>query len=699
MEDRRSGAVWVPAWAILAAVAAVVFRAELLPVRWWLPAAAAVPAAVVTLVATFAVDRPRHVPHRVVATLAGCGWVSWVGWHGWGQWTICGFLLAVVLLAAVEVLADRLGSRHTAGVLLPDTGEDRRPAPIREWEALLNRLASRTTGGAGKQRIVVRDIVPWASKRDGLQVHVDLPEDMTPDDLARLNIAGARRLPRGCTVRVLDADHQGAAVLDVMLRDCLAEPITVDEPTGPASINDEFPIAHTPRGQTLDVCLRQKSMVVGGTVGSGKTTFLHRIVRFLARCTDTLVWVIDLNGGGVAEPWVSPWARGETPAPVVDWIADTPEEALVMVAVAKAIAKDRKTSKEATRLRHAANSGVLPVSPRLPAIVIVVDEGGEVRQSGGLIGTLLNEGIARVAQIARAEGVRVIMSVLRGTATLLNKDLRSVASLRVCLRMDEDTEYTHIIDANPGRTQLLHVGSAWVRRIGQDPRPVLARTVNVDLRGIVAHAIDCGPLRPTLDDRARHVASRVTVREVLDGRDPRDHPDIARHPVMRAVEAGEAYAGRWARKASMLAQMRGEDVAEPEPVREEVPERPTAAAAGSSLERLLLAGRRYSRTNPTTPPPTAPVSEDDTAAVLLSDEHMARDGHNPADPVTPATAREAILAVLRADGGPLTAAQVRSRMSVDVSAQRVYQLLVALVDKGSVVKVGDGYQLAPATAP
>src|SRR5439155_15120949 len=98
---------------------------------------------------------------------------------------------------------------------------------------------------------------------------------------------------------------------DVMLRDCLAEPTELTEDYSAASINDEFPVMSSPRGERLNICLRIKSMIVGGTTGSGKTTLLNRLILWLARCVDALIWVIDLNGGGVAAPWIEPWALGK----------------------------------------------------------------------------------------------------------------------------------------------------------------------------------------------------------------------------------------------------------------------------------------------------------------------------------------------------------------------------------------------------
>ncbi|MEU5946328.1 hypothetical protein ABZ793_12290 [Micromonospora sp. NPDC047465] len=694
-----NGWKWVPAWTVGTMLVAHALGTGAVPMSWWMPLGFAPVAVIVAVVVSFAQDRPFAVPHRALAVAGACLWAAMVARSGWTDGRAVAIVGGALIVAALEYAIP--GARPAPIGWVGQTAEavDRRPTEVLSWETLLRQLT--------RKELHVREIRPWARPSDGQQIHVDLPVDMTVKDLAAIcdKIAAGRRLPQGCVVEAKDGAHQGSAVLDVMLRDCLAgDSRVIAEPTSPASINDSFDVATTARGEELTVCLRQKSAVIGGTVGSGKTTLLHRIIFFLARCTDTLVWVVDFNGGGVAAPWIRPWAVGAASAPVVDWVADTPEEAAVMLAVGRAIAKDRKTSREAIRRKRAANTTVLPVDKDLPAFVILTDEGGEVRQAAGLLARLVDDGIARLAQIARAEGGRVVMSVLRGTGDLLGKGLRSVAGVRVCLRMEEEGEYDHVLGVNPGRARLLHIGSTYVYRTDTDYRPVLARTVDVDLDSIEQHAVATARLRPRLDERAQQVAAKVTVQDVLDGRDPRDNPDIARLPVMRDVENGRAYEGRWERKAAMLAELRGEDVPDDEPalLPAAVPDRPTVAAPGSAAERLLLGTGvvvEQPAPQPRRPEPE-PAGQRDMLAeaeALLSPEHLALDGTPGESGSRPATAREAILLVLR-DARPdlLTNAQVHARVveaGYEVSPQRVHQLLTALTSKGEVRQVGTGYEL------
>ncbi|WBB94154.1 hypothetical protein [Verrucosispora sp. WMMC514] len=714
--SRPSGAAWVPAWTIVVLIGAAVLRhgTEQGNGSWAIGIGAGLLGCLLTGLVTMAADRTAALVHRLAAVLACSAWMTWVALAGWSLWawmTVIAWAGALWVLERIYAPAETVARtiRHDPG---PEPAQGTQSDNALRWQAMLRRLT--------KKDITVTGIRPWENAPgDGMQVMVDLPEGLTVKKLSEYadDIAAAVKLPQGCIVRVLDAAHQGAAILDVMLRDCLADVRRLSEPTTPASIYDEIDLAASPRGEDMTVCLREKGMVVGGTTGSGKTTLLHRIIMRLARCIDALIWVIDPNGGGVAGPWLTPYARGEVDVPTIDWVAEDEIEGAVMCAILIAISKDRKTNRESMRRKRAANTTVVPVDKDLPAIVVITDEGAEIRQAIGLLAQLLDQYIARVAQIGRAEGARVIQSVLRGTSDMLEKGLRAVQGIRICLRMDEEGEYDHILGKNPGRVRLLHKGSAFLYRTDRDYRPVLVRTVDVDIASIEAHAIATAHLRPKLDDRARLIASRVTAADVLDGRDP-SHPDyreLLQEQVFQDLEAGLAYENRWKRKAAMLAQLRDEDLPEDDEPAPKTAAVPSGPRPGSALDRLVRgAGVRLD----VKPAPTAPVAEaasqpsiptqpqperptgdvDTVAAELLSESHLRMDAvpvrphvDTPdTGPATPPTTRQAILDVMRAADGPLTAVQVRvaihARWGVNVSKQRVDQVLARLVELGGLVR-------------
>lgn len=707
--EQGTQANWLPVYAALISIVLVIVdRFDILPgMRWWWFTIAAVVATGLSVLLTLIQSSIRGntgwlrvIAHRATTMISAGVWATWADLVGWTSGLILWGSVGVVALAALGLVCQTPAAEGR----IPEVQH----APSGDHD-----ISPRTPAGPTYQTVirsvtrlpaVVTSWEPWDNRDDGLRLFVSLPAEQgtTAAELAPKagNIGAGARLPRGCNVRVLDSDLQGVVIVDVMLRNTLTDSTAAYvEPTGPASINDDFPVLTTPRGEMLSICLRIFSMIIGGTVGSGKTTLLHRIIMWLARCTDAVVWVVDLNGGGVADPWISPWAEGRASKPVIDWLADSEEEAAVMVAVARAIAVDRKANPEAKRRKKAVNETVLPVDSTMPALVVLTDEGGEVRQAASLFGQLAGQGISRLAQIGRAEGVRTVMSVLRGTADLADKGLRVVSALRLCLRMEEHDEYTHVLGANPGRTELEGAVGAGFLRTATITRPVLGRTVNVDLAGIDRHAVAVGDLRPDLDDYALRAAARITPKDVLAGRNPL--PEQMNHPAMRDAAAGRAYAGRWDRyRAKMSAAYDAEAEAVDQVATSSLA--PTAMPASvktSFLEswgaQVMGPGAGIAPQPAPSTPVTPPVAAGGGNVIQLFGDRTKQHASATAAPAEP-TAREQILALVRATGATGIATSDIERQ-VGAARSRVMDLLKALREQGKIEKNGAGlYVLARA---
>jgi hypothetical protein len=494
--------------------------------------------------------RPAAIPACVLIglSLLGCGaFVSWVIANGWGEYPLWILAVGAIVVTVASLRLPTTGTLSDWIVEETDPG-DPRPRTIRDREAKIRR--------ATKRNYVVTAVTPWPENpKGGERIHVDLPDGGTVDDLRgdQPQIQAQLHLKKGCVASVLDGEnHQGEAIIDVMLFDVFGEDVPGNTDTGPMSITDSFPLGRNARGAWRYVCLRIESMIVGGSPGSGKTTLLRRIIMYLARCVDAVVWVVDMNGGGVAEPFVTPYLEGKAAKPAVDWVAANPVEAAVMLAGAREILKHRKRSRVCIGLKRAANTNVLPVSAKLPALVIVGDEGAEVEELPGLLGLLVSEGITKVAEIGRAEAGRVIHSVLRGVADAIDKTLRVNARHRICARMNEHGEYTHIIDKTPPKITMRNKGVFWARIANDNPDDdapdlELLRGCDVTPAQMEQHTIAVAPLRPELDTEAQRVLADLTLWDVL-GRDPHTvEVEIRDHPAMRDVTDGRAYAGRWDR--------------------------------------------------------------------------------------------------------------------------------------------------------
>lgn len=681
-----------PAWfaiitSLATAVLLIVDQLVYPLMSWWLLLVVALLGGIVSFFATVFDEAamcgdgiPRAMVYRCMTWAAAGTWAVWVD--------VTGLTLNLGIAWAVGTAAlAGIGSfcgvpavdRRPQPVDVP-AGNDRRPEYVRTWEGYIRQVTRWKT-------VTISRWERWEVEADGFRLWVDLPTETgnTDADLADIchRLGAAARLKNGCVVQALPSEVQGVAILDVMLRDNLTDTDNAVhvEPTTPASITEEFTVLTTPRGQDLKVGLRIETMLIGGATGSGKTTLLNRIIMFLARCTDTLIWVVDLNGGGIANNWIEPYARGKASKPVVDWVAHTEEEFAVMVAVAGAIARDRKSNREAReRIRRANSGGVLPVDSRMPAIIVLADEGGEIRQSLTALGQIAAQALTRLAQIGRAAGVRPIISILRGTSDLMDKAHRTQCAIRLCLRMNEHSEYVHVLDSNPGKTPLKHKGSGYLKTTFELVEPVYGRTVNVDELSIERHAIACAELRPDLDSNGLAVAEKLRVDDVIGGR---DFPSFVKSRVYQDILDGRAYSGRWDRAAALLAELRGEDYEEEQPA--EVA-RPAAVVrdqkAAGALDALEAA--------------FGLVAKEDQAGQLLHFPH--RPGMDAQPEERKGSGRDQVLELIRA-AGPSGIESKAIGEQVTISRAQVFNVLRELREDGSVTQLQPGlYAVSTADA-
>ncbi|WP_159001405.1 hypothetical protein, partial [Streptomyces sp. SBT349] len=261
-------------------------------------------------------------------------------------------------------------------------------------------------------------------------------------------------LPTGCGIAFGDGMTRRLVLIKVTTKSLAGQqtPFPLAEMREIATVNNPLPLALLADGGRGELDLRQASTLVAGPTGTGKTNWLHTLIARLNQCNDTLVWVIDLNGGSLALPWLhvwreaqqhtegSRWADADIPTPGVDWVASTPKEAARMLRAAIRIAKHRKVAYQ--QHMRAEDDDKLPVGPTLPEIVIIVDEGAEVAATREARQVLA--GISEVIRIARAMAIRAVVSALRVTQDVLPDPMvRKMASNRVCTGATEDSELGH----------------------------------------------------------------------------------------------------------------------------------------------------------------------------------------------------------------------------------------------------------------
>ncbi|MET4648317.1 hypothetical protein ABID95_008090, partial [Streptomyces atratus] len=243
-----------------------------------------------------------------------------------------------------------------------------------------------------------------------------------------------------------------------------------------------------------------------------KTNMVHVILAGFARATDVLTWVIDLNAGSAGLPWVRPafdinGAPVDGVRPGIDWLASTYEEAVLMLDAALAVGLRRKVAYQ--DLMAQANTDQLPISAKIPQIMLVVDEGAEILTSTDRRMKDLAKKILEVIRMLRAMGIRTVLTALGATGSVLgNLMIRREAKARVCLTGGEveGMDLSKVFPTSRGlRPDQAPYKGAGFMGTPESPAALFKnwRILPNQIRDI-AHATS--DMHPTLDDISRKTA-------------------------------------------------------------------------------------------------------------------------------------------------------------------------------------------------
>lgn len=446
---------------------------------------------------------------------AGClacagGWATWAAATSPWQVDRVGALAAGAV--GLGLLAPVLG-RHER---VEAAREERRRAITArgqvagDWAARLASIA-----GARGARVVGLKTWEWQvdGEPTGYTLDVDLAGGATWKRVGQFadELAGDARLPEGCGVEVGPGSHRGACVIRVSTVNALAADVDYPADYSPLTVNAPLQSGVYRDGSPAVGEYRQSCALVIGQTGSGKTNELQVTNANLVRCVDTLVWHIDLNGGGIALPWVLPWWEslgGDAPLanPAVDWVAPDGAEALRMARVALGISRDRKTRYQG--LMRKVNDDKLPVTPDVPEIVIVVDEMAPIMGEDSehprvrdLLKNIQNEG--------RAGAVRIVFGGLRATAEMIGgTNVKKQAGLRIGMRVTDQEELQYLFGSLRGISieDAPYPGCGHLALGQAVPRPFKAWRIKPHQIGDVAAAV--AGIRPALDPAGVAVGGR-----------------------------------------------------------------------------------------------------------------------------------------------------------------------------------------------
>ncbi|MEU6947788.1 hypothetical protein ABZ957_21510 [Streptomyces sp. NPDC046316] len=380
----------------------------------------------------------RTITMRAASWLVGAGWTTWAITSGPLTWAALGSLatLGVGLGAAArstllyEEARELEAIAHAERQVARELSAGRR-AIAAEWVDRIQRVCNITV------RVLAVEMWPTGT---GFTIDAELPPGGTTyDRIAResARLSADARLPHGCTATASQGIDQGRVLIDVTTSNVLAEERTYPSDYSPLSLHTGIPWGYRTNAEEILVYLREQCALVVGPTGSGKTNMVHTILAGFARTTDVLTWVIDLNAGSAGLPWVRPALDAEgnpdkETRPGIDWLAADFDEAMLMLDAAVRIAKHRKTAYQ--DLMSRANTDLLPVSAQIPQIEIVIDEGAEILVSSDRQLRRLAAKILEVIRIARAMGLRTVLTALGATGAVLGDlMIRREGKVRVAL--------------------------------------------------------------------------------------------------------------------------------------------------------------------------------------------------------------------------------------------------------------------------
>ncbi|CAM5262337.1 hypothetical protein STENM36S_04291 [Streptomyces tendae] len=398
----------------------------------------------------------RTLATRAACWLVGAGWTTWAMTTGPLTWAALGSLatMGVGIGAAARSSALFEEAREEEALaaerrqVAAELSADRR-AIAAEWVDRIQRVCSITVRVVGVEQ--------WETGA-GYSIDAELPAggatwNKIAAESARLSADA--RLPHGCTATASPGIDQGRVIIDVTTVNVLEQERTYPSDYGPLSVHTGIPWGYRTNAEQILAYLREQCALIVGPTGSGKTNMVHSILAGFARADDILTWVIDLNAGSAGLPWVLPVLNGEIKAgdgkpvrPGIDWLAGTYDEAMTMLDVAVRVAKQRKMGYQDVLSR--ANTDLLPISAKVPQIMLVIDEGAEILASPDRQVRKLGDKILEVIRIARAMGIRTVLTALGATGSVLsNLMIRREAKVRVALTGGE-TEGMDLSKMFPG---------------------------------------------------------------------------------------------------------------------------------------------------------------------------------------------------------------------------------------------------------
>lgn len=451
---------------------------------------------------------------RAAGWLGAGGWCSWAIAAGpWSQWGVGSLLIGALGLGGAMAGAHHVEAKEAERKEAAEaaarraTLDGKRKQIADEWEDRIVRVCA-----AAVVQIVGVEV--WESG-GGFSLDGECGQGGTRwKDIAlyKDQLAADAKLPEGCGVEVEAGAHRGAVLIHVSTVNHLVEDVDYPADYSPLTVNEPAPIGVRRDGTAEGPVNRQASMLFVGRRGSGKTNLMNVQVANNCRMVDSLTFVIDLNGGGLALKWLRAWAAAGKPGrPPIDWVADTPEKALAMAKALVRIAKARKVGYQDREI--AANDDKLPVDAEVPEIRVFNDEGAEIFSTRSRRDETLRaiaDALVQTLEIARAAAVNETTSGLRATQDVISDpQILKQSTYKVAMKVADDAELNYFFgyNHNASTEDAPYPGCALVRDDDGQVHPIkVYRLKPAQILDIVKATAD---RRPQLDELSQRAAGKA----------------------------------------------------------------------------------------------------------------------------------------------------------------------------------------------
>lgn len=218
------------------------------------------------------------------------------------------------------------------------------------------------------------------------------------------------------------------------------------------------------------------NMLVGGTTGSGKTTFVRSLLRQVGRMNTDLVDVVIVDGKGEVDylnllpsecfaPRFPEVVLGHQKVlGVFRWVVgeEIPARRKVVLERAKATPGERPRSARELFATAAKDNRVDP----FPALIVVVDEFAEIMLAGGTAAQEFEQRVQQVTQVGRSVLVHLILATQRPDASVVRGAIKANLDARVALRLPTHHDSMTVLGGK-GAERLLGRGDLIFQAAGQ----------------------------------------------------------------------------------------------------------------------------------------------------------------------------------------------------------------------------------------